>query len=523
MTRIDIVNKFISARGYRSYLEIGTSGYNSPPEVKCSRKVGVVVDTPVDGKTASDTFFAANTEKFDVVFVDGLHLCEHCLRDIEGAMSALNPGGVVLVHDCLPSSPSMAGRDRVNGAWCGDVYRAVAWYFARSPYLCYTIDADYGVGVIDTTRMSAGAEPFPHASMAELTYDEFVRNRATLMHVLQLGDEGALDTVVRRSTLPRPAPPGAGPASAAPVRLVTGLRSRVSAAAASPAPAAAASPTPLRSSGKSRIRPTCGKTCVAYITDGKAEDVERMAWSARSLVRHLRTDLDVVVLSNSPIDAGRVLKDAPGVTYRNFTDMYSTLSGIGMFRDGWNRPWPFEVLYRLGIPLHGGFDEYSRVLYLDTDTLVLSSTVDLLINADLSGFEFGGACDIDGDCYSRIARILSDDLLPEYATEVLSRIGGSLTTRAYINAGVLVFNLDEIRRSLDWYVRRLGMFWEAECRGRFRYLDQDFVNTMTRVRADFSTMFNWQRGGYPECCVVRHYIKGQKAEMRSRAVSDGLM
>ena len=264
-----------------------------------------------------------------------------------------------------------------------------------------------------------------------------------------------------------------------------------------------------------------GRTCVVYATNGNVDDVSRLVWSLRSLVRYASTAFDVVVLSNVPVADSRVAGSCGSHSYHNVVDMYSVLQGAGMFRERWNRPWPFEVLYRLGIPLSPWAGEYSRVLYLDTDTLVLSSKVDRLICADLSGFEAGAVYDIDGDCYSRIDNILRLDLLPSQSAEVIAHVGPSLLTRAYVNAGVLLMNLDEIRANLGWYRRRLGMFWAAECRCKFEYLDQDFVNAMMKVRTDFSTMFNWQRGGYPAGCVVRHYIKTQKVDMETKAKECG--
>jgi len=287
--------------------------------------------------------------------------------------------------------------------------------------------------------------------------------------------------------------------------------------------AKAAVPVHCFESGTSPLYAGCGRVCVVYVTNGNSDDLARLVWSLRSLVRVSSSQFDVVIISNDEIRDGTVLSSCGWHAFRNITDMYDTLHGAGMFRDRWNRRWPFEVLYRLGIPLNSYFSGYSRVLYLDTDTLVLSGKVDRLLNADLSGFEAGGVYDIDGDCYARIDNILSSVLPRSSAVEVIADIGPSLFTHAYVNAGVLLMNLDEIRKRLDWYRRRLRMFWDAECRGQFEYLDQDFVNSMMRVKTDFNTMFNWQRGGYPRDCIIRHYIKDQKPDMRARAEKDGLI
>lgn len=491
MTRVDIINSFIEKRAYRSYLEVSSDATVSFDAIKCKSKRRF---TPGVG-SGSDDFFAKNSDKFDVIFVDGVHQCEQALRDIQNAIAALSPHGVVVVHDCLPPTAEMASDVPITGGrpWCGDVFRAVSWFFSKSRYMCYAVAADLGVGVIDTSRDAIDCIKFPHASMLDLTYEEFSCNRVALAHIvsdtafggLLALPSGAEDAVVHQSK----------PVTSAPVRL----------------------------GGRMRIHPAAGRTCVVYVTDGNQDDVSRLSLSARSLVQRSSLAVELVVLSNTEIPATAILGVSDVVPYHNYTDMYDVLHSVGLFRERWNRKWPFEVLYRLGVPLHGELRKYSRILYLDTDTLVLSDGVDRFIDADLDGFEVGGVYDIDGDEHGRIPGILRNDLRQEYAEEVIADLGCSVYTRAYVNAGVLLMNNVEIQDRLDWYVRRLCMFWEAECRGRFRYLDQDFVNSMMRVRSDFSPMFNWQRGGYPGCCVIRHYIAGQKREMAIRAKEDGLV
>lgn len=264
------------------------------------------------------------------------------------------------------------------------------------------------------------------------------------------------------------------------------------------------------------------KTCVVYATDGNPDDVCRMAWSMRSLVRHASVPFDLIVLSDSTIECPPGVDLGARGSYHCVTDMKETLLHEGVFSNHWSRRWPFTVIYRLGIPVHPFFRDYGRVLYVDTDTLVLSPRIDRLLTSELSGYEVRGVYDIDGDNYPRIDSLLSVDLAG-FKDRRLDSFVGDVGCRAYVNAGVLLFNLDEIRKDIRWYRDRLVMFWKAECRGLFRYLDQDFVNAMMRVRADTSTMFNWQRGGYPPNCTIRHYIRGQKDDMRARAVTDGLI
>ena len=51
----------------------------------------------------SDEFFSQNKETFDLIFIDGLHIHEQVLKDIDNSLNVLNENGVILLHDCLPA------------------------------------------------------------------------------------------------------------------------------------------------------------------------------------------------------------------------------------------------------------------------------------------------------------------------------------------------------------------------------------------------------------------------------------
>ena len=190
MSIVDIVNTFIRARGYKSCLLIGGDGEALFFAATCAKKVWVAPDRGCMATVhkTSDEFFASNTEKFDIVLIDGVHMCEQVLHDIHNALDALSPGGVVVIHDCLPPTELIAARERVPGAWCGDVYKAVSWFFSRSDYLCYTIDTDYGVGVVDTAFPAPPSGQFPCDAMQDLTYAMFAERKSDIMHVVQSQD-----------------------------------------------------------------------------------------------------------------------------------------------------------------------------------------------------------------------------------------------------------------------------------------------------------------------------------------------
>ena len=185
-TRHDIINAFIADRGYHSFLEIGTDTGVSLRTVRADTIVSVDPDpsTPATYHATSDTFFSACDDQFDVIFIDGLHECHQAYRDIVNALNHLNPGGVIVMHDCLPSSePMQRPSDHYpGGVWTGDVWKAFVKARSELPYLMYTIDTDFGCGIIDTHYTTELKQKLP-TDMEAMTYTQFTQHRNDWMNV----------------------------------------------------------------------------------------------------------------------------------------------------------------------------------------------------------------------------------------------------------------------------------------------------------------------------------------------------
>jgi hypothetical protein len=154
-TRWDLINHLIQKYGYSSYLEIGVMETEQPvteknfDKIVCEAKVGVD-PCPAGNPTylmTSDGFFAGNRQKFDLVFIDGLHHEDQVTRDIINALGCLNPGGSIVVHDCLPRNELSQRVPREVEAWNGDVWKS--WVkFRACPFSMYVVNVDEGCGVI---------------------------------------------------------------------------------------------------------------------------------------------------------------------------------------------------------------------------------------------------------------------------------------------------------------------------------------------------------------------------------------
>jgi len=154
MTRTEIINGLIKKNNYKSYLEIGVNTPNQPGYnwigVECDIKHGVDPNVETTYKVTSDEFFNNHiSQKYDIVFVDGLHLFEQVYKDIINSLNNLNGNGVIVVHDCNPITEITQRRERASDAWHGDVWKAIVKLRIENPDIeIYTVDTDEGCAII---------------------------------------------------------------------------------------------------------------------------------------------------------------------------------------------------------------------------------------------------------------------------------------------------------------------------------------------------------------------------------------
>ncbi len=211
-TRMDFLNHCLASRDLRDYLEIGVNNPESCfDNIQTPRKWSVdpgleYAPNPVDFPMTSDAFFEALAagkldcdrlplpadRRFDLVFIDGLHRAEQAWRDIEHALDHLRPGGIIVVHDCLPPnehcamdvfphSPSAV----TSNYWQGSTWRAFERYCQLGAHHAYVVDADSGMGVIDSAQ-PAGRRPAPNPFLVLANYAPDLRDAG----LLKTFDEG---------------------------------------------------------------------------------------------------------------------------------------------------------------------------------------------------------------------------------------------------------------------------------------------------------------------------------------------
>jgi hypothetical protein len=148
----------------------------------------------------SDDFFIQDAnkilqdKKIDVAFIDGLHTYEQVLKDFQNCLKNLSPNGVIMFHDCNPTSELAAAfahspseiMERFPGKsseWNGDVWKAIV--HIRSLYKnveVFVLDCDYGIGVARFGKPQSSLS-FTDQEIGALTYHDLERNRSEFLNL----------------------------------------------------------------------------------------------------------------------------------------------------------------------------------------------------------------------------------------------------------------------------------------------------------------------------------------------------
>ena len=146
-SRLKIVSETIQRKKFKSYLEIGCFDNQLFNHININ-KTGVDPYKGGNIRLKSDDFFKINKKKYNCIFIDGLHTYEQVIKDIKNSLNCLNQNGIIFVHDCLPNNVYEQNIPRSTYLWNGDVWKAIVDMRTKMYVQTYTINADFGIGVI---------------------------------------------------------------------------------------------------------------------------------------------------------------------------------------------------------------------------------------------------------------------------------------------------------------------------------------------------------------------------------------
>jgi len=162
MNRIDLLNFLIQQRKSQRYLEISMhSEQESYNRICCFFKKKISVDCTENSRPPLDSSFTRTIpEKFDIIFIDGLHTEEQVLNDVTVAFNCLSLSGIIVLHDCMPPDAwHQRGLDEYKKGenWNGTVWKSALRIFNSTSYKCMLLDMDWGCGIIDTSETQTPA------------------------------------------------------------------------------------------------------------------------------------------------------------------------------------------------------------------------------------------------------------------------------------------------------------------------------------------------------------------------------
>ena len=182
------INSIIKKNNFKTYLEVGIAHREcfDGIELPMVDKIGV---DPWEGSEPdylmdSDTFFDTidKDRKWDMIFIDGLHVMEQADKDVVNALKHLNDGGVIMMHDCNPPTERHTITPRVQKAWNGTVFKSwIKMRCTREDLSMFVINSDWGCGIIQKGQQKIWDKD-PVDDCLEYSYLE--KNRESLLNLI---------------------------------------------------------------------------------------------------------------------------------------------------------------------------------------------------------------------------------------------------------------------------------------------------------------------------------------------------
>ena len=182
--RWDLIEYLINKYGYSDYLEIGCDQNQLFSKIKIQNKVGVDPSSGGNVRKTSDKFFEENKNKFDIVFIDGLHTYDQVKKDILNSINCLKENGIVLVHDCMPDSLGKQAVPRYRMIWNGDVWKAIVDLRQREDLEIFTCEMDQGIGIIKKEKNTSILEIKKPAR--NLKFKDYYANYKNFLRVISI-------------------------------------------------------------------------------------------------------------------------------------------------------------------------------------------------------------------------------------------------------------------------------------------------------------------------------------------------
>ncbi len=146
--RIKVINNLLNKTSEKKYLEIGCDLNQVFNKVNAKYKIGVDPLRGGNRRCTSDIFFKKNSEKFNVIFIDGLHEYNQIRKDVINSLKFLKNDGYIVIHDLIPRDWLEEHIPRLNSTWCGDVWK-ISFDLMKSKNIKFELLLiDFGLGIV---------------------------------------------------------------------------------------------------------------------------------------------------------------------------------------------------------------------------------------------------------------------------------------------------------------------------------------------------------------------------------------
>jgi len=184
--RTTLINRLIEKNHYQDYLEIGVQNSdNNFHKVNVPHKEGVDPNVDCTHRMTSDAFFKTlrKDRKYDIIFIDGLHLESNASRDIINSLNHLRKGGCIVLHDCNPTARKyQREKPGPKGIWLGTVWKAIAKLrMTRNDLFVCVVDCDWGCGIIKRGSQELFSLP---GKRKKLSYRTLKKHRKMLLNLV---------------------------------------------------------------------------------------------------------------------------------------------------------------------------------------------------------------------------------------------------------------------------------------------------------------------------------------------------
>jgi len=191
ITRTDIINLLFKKYNLKSYLEIGARFlFQNFDKINATLKHSVDPNPRYKytyNVTSNEFFKRCVQQKYDLIFIDGLHLEDQVYIDAKNSINFLNENGFIVMHDCNPLT-KYAVRSyeeflKCPDMWNGTVYKA---YIRLKDWSCFVVNEDHGCSVL--TKRAILKNKLLDINISNMSWDLFDKNRVELLQLISFNE-----------------------------------------------------------------------------------------------------------------------------------------------------------------------------------------------------------------------------------------------------------------------------------------------------------------------------------------------